>query len=99
MGGLVDSRAVEEMGREVEVRDAVPGVLGRSRGADVGACLGGVTWALFEYSVASSPTTAMDEVVGGATEMGATYREGPEERLDGAVANFAISRPSSPRRP
>lgn len=45
------------------------------------------------------PWTAIEEVVWGATETGAGSRDGPDDRLDGAVASFAISRPSSPTRP
>lgn len=83
-----------------EVRDAVTGVLGRSRGAGAGFSVFVMTFVLpFEFSVVSSPKTAIDEVVCGAMETGAGYLAGPEERLDGAVASFAISRPSSPTRP
>lgn len=38
------------------------------------------------------------EVVCGAVETSADLREGPEERLAGATAILAISRPSSPIR-
>jgi len=43
--------------------------------------------------------TVNEEVVCGATDTVAVWLRGPEERLDGAVAIFAISRPSSPTRP
>ena len=43
--------------------------------------------------------TVKEEVVCGATDTVAVWLRGAEERLDGAVAIFAISRPSSPTRP
>jgi hypothetical protein len=100
MGGLVDSRAVDGTGRDVEVRDTVFGVCGRLRG--VGVCPGAVVLVVepkFEFPGVGSTGTAKDEVVWGAMDTEVACRDGPEERLDGAVANFAISRPSSPTRP
>lgn len=43
--------------------------------------------------------TATADVVDGARAMAAALREGPEDKLPGAVSSFAISRPSSPKRP
>lgn len=100
MGGLVDSRAVEGTRREVGVRDNALGVVGSSRGVrtGVGAVMESVF--VFEFPVVfSSSSTAMEEVVCGATKMEAACRDGPEDRFGGAVASFAISRPSSLTRP
>lgn len=43
--------------------------------------------------------TATEELVDGALPIAAGLREGPDERLPGAVTILAISRPSSPIRP
>lgn len=97
MGGLVDSRAVEGTRREVGVRDNVLGVVGSSRG--VRGVVIELAFVIGSLAGFSSSSTAMEEVVCGATKTEAACRDGPEDRFDGAVAIFAISRPSSPTRP
>lgn len=58
--------------------------------------LGGVIPCTIELDI---DRTAMDELADGARLIGAEVRDGPEERLEGEVAIFAISRPNSPIRP
>jgi hypothetical protein len=99
MGGLVDSRALEGAGRDVEVRDIVFGVCGRLRGVNVCADARLEFEPRLECPGVGSTGTAIDEVVWGAMDTEVACRDGPEERLGGEVANFAISRPSSPTRP